>query len=134
MKTRVIKIAAFFLVLTITTRVYAQSTMKTPVKSQTTKPKTVNTGSTTKTASVEVTVKVISKCEKSVMIFAGPKETLRDPKMKEFGGLSTNTVYVKTGNVVCLMDARKKPISCVSITKTTTQLEINSSGTAIVAK
>ncbi len=112
----------------------AQSSSKTTAQKQTTKSRTVKPGSSIKTTPVEIKVVVTSKCEKNVMIFAGPKENLRNPKMKEFGGLSVNTLYVKTGNAVCIMDAKKKPVSCVSIVKGTTRLEINSSGTVIEAK
>jgi hypothetical protein len=111
-------------------QVQGQTTAKKPVvKTKTTKSKS---SSSTKTIGAPVTVKLTSKCEKDIMIYAGPKTNLRNPKQREIGGLSVNNLYLKTGDVVCIMDAKKKPKACMNITKATTTLQINPSGTAIV--
>ena len=109
------------------------STKKSTTKSKSTKTKT--TTKAPKAAPAAITVKLKSKCEKEVMVFAGPKNSLRDPRFKqrEVGGLSVNTFYLKTGDVVCILDNKKQPLSCVNVTKATQNLEINFSGTAIAA-
>lgn len=70
------------------------------------------------------------------MIFAGAKTELKNPKTNEktLGGLSKNTLYVKTTNVVCIINSQGKPTSCADIKDGMTTAEINSAGTVITAK
>jgi len=82
----------------------------------------------------EKVVLVKNTCEKSIAIFAGPKEGIRDPKMNSYGGLSTNKVYVMPNDVVCLMNDEKKPMACTIIKPETSSVEVNSSGNGITAK
>jgi hypothetical protein len=108
-----------------------QTTTKKPAaKGKTTKGKS-KTAAKPKSAPVAITVKLTSKCEKDVMIYAGPKTNLRDPKQRQIGGLSVNMLYLKTGDVVCIMDAKKKPFSCINVTKASTKMEVNPAGTNI---
>ncbi|HWB64409.1 MAG TPA: hypothetical protein VG603_12915 [Chitinophagales bacterium] len=83
-----------------------------------------------------ITVSLKNLCEKAVPIFAGPKEGLKDPhsKIKILGGLSTNKLYIKTSDVVCILNAQDKPVSCTNVSENTTVVELNSSGTIITAK
>jgi hypothetical protein len=130
MKHQITKSALLFILLFLAGGIMAQATTKKPTtKSKTTKTKT--TTKVTKVAPSAITVKLTSKCEKDLMIYAGPKDKLRDPKQREVGGLSVNTLYLKTGDVICIMDAKKKPTSCINVTKETPALQINSAGTAI---
>lgn len=134
MKTQTIKLMMIIFILFLAWNADAQTTVqKTGVKSKSTKSKSSASNHTAKGAPVAVTVILNSKCEKSLMIFSGPKENLHNPKQRQVGGLSVNNLYLKTGDVVCIMDAKKKPTSCVNITKATAKLEINEAGTAIVA-
>ncbi len=80
----------------------------------------------------QVTVK--NSSERSIAIFAGPKEEIRDPRLRTYGGLSSNSVYVKPNDVVCLMSGEKKPIACTIIKPETTVVEVNSSATAVTGK
>lgn len=82
----------------------------------------------------EKVVLVKNTCEKSIAIFAGPKEGIRDPKMNSYGGLSTNKVYVMPNDVVCLMNDEKKPVACTIVKPETSTVEVNSSGTSVTAK
>jgi hypothetical protein len=82
----------------------------------------------------EKVVLVKNTCEKSIAIFAGPKEGIRDPKMNSYGGLSTNKVYVMPNDVVCLMNDEKKPVACTIVKPETSSVEVNSSGNGITAK
>ena len=96
------------------------------------KPKT----STTAKATVEgkpVTLSLKNNSEANVSIFAGKREDLKKPQLKNYGGLSKNTIYIKENDVVCIISAGK-PLSCVDIKPGTTALEINSSGTVISKK
>jgi hypothetical protein len=132
MKNRMISILILILFLLANVADGQTTSKKLPAKSKSAKSKSAQAHKV-KPASVPVTVKLTNKCEKELMIYAGPKSNLRDPKQRQVGGLSTNMLYLKTGDVVCIMDAKKKPFACVNITKATTRLEINLSGTVISA-
>ena len=106
MKTSFIKLFALTIVLFAVNSSHAQTTQKKT--SKTTQSKSKPAASKPKSVPVAVTVTLTSKCEKNVMVYAGSKENLREPKQREVGGLSTNTLYLKTGDVVCIMDAKKK--------------------------
>ncbi len=84
----------------------------------------------------QITVTVKNLAEKSVVVFAGPKVEIKNPKprLKTLGGLSKNTVYVKVSDVVCLMNVQDKPTACTDIKLTTTLVEINASANGITAK
>jgi hypothetical protein len=125
MKTVLIKLLFVSIVILFSRDLMAQTAKKQSSKGKNT------SASASKSPAVDVTVKLTSKCERNLLIFAGPKEQLRDPKVKEVGGLSVNTFHLKTGNAICIMDAKKKPISCFIMTKSSSQLEINSAGTVI---
>lgn len=131
MKNCTIKFLWLMIALFITTGVNAQTTTKkTSTKTKTTKSKT--SAPAPKSTPVPITVTLTSKCERNLMIFSGPKENLRDPKMRQIGGLSVNNLFLKTSDVVCIMDAKKKPTACVTITKGSSKLETNNAGTALV--
>jgi hypothetical protein len=129
MKTQLIQLLILPMLLFLAMETEAQTSTKKPAtKSKTTKKKST----VTKSAPVPITVTLVSKCEKPVMIYSGPKTNLKDPKQRQVGGLSVNKLFLKTGDVVCIMDPKKKPLSCIDVTKTTLNLEINFSGTAIL--
>lgn len=82
----------------------------------------------------EVTIVVKNTCEKSVAVFAGPRENIKEPKLNAYGGLSTNKVYIHENDVVCLMTSDKKPVACTVIKPGMTTVEVNSSGTGVMGK
>ncbi|MES2621813.1 MAG: hypothetical protein V4615_13265 [Bacteroidota bacterium] len=131
MKNYLNKVLWLLLVMFLITGANAQTTTKkTSTKTKSTKSKTA--APVSKSTPVPVTITLTSKCERNLMIFSGPKENLRDPKMRQIGGLSVNMLYLKTNQVVCIMDAKKKPASCVTVTKQMSKLETNNAGTALV--
>lgn len=75
-----------------------------------------------------------NSAEKSVAIFAGPKEEIRDPRITVVGGSSKNTLYLKENDAVCLMTADKHPVACTIIKPGATMVEINVSANAISSK
>jgi len=81
-----------------------------------------------------ITLTIKNGCEKPMVVFAGPKEEIRNPKVNTYGGLSKNTVYLQTGDVVCLMTNDYKPTACTVVKAGATTVEINTSGNAITAK
>ena len=83
---------------------------------------------------VEITVTLKNLAETNVAVFAGEKEGIRDPKLRVLGGRSTNVIYLKTGDVVCIMTEDKKALSCADIKAATTIVEVNSSGTVITSR
>jgi hypothetical protein len=83
-----------------------------------------------------VTITVQNKCTKDISLFAGPKADMNnpEPKMKTLGGLSKNTLYLKASDVVCILNAQKKPMACTNLKETTTIVEIDASGVVLNAK
>ena len=81
-----------------------------------------------------VTIPIKSNAEANVSIFAGKREDLKKPSLKILGGLSKNTLYIKENDVVCIISAEGKAVSCVDIKPGTTSLEVNSSGNVITKK
>lgn len=85
-------------------------------------------------SSVEMTITLKNSAEHTIIIFAGNKEGIRDPKVQTYGGLSKNTLYLQSSDVICLMNTDKKPMACTSVKPGITNVEVNSSGNAITAK
>jgi len=98
-----------------------------------TKPETVIPRATAITETVitppahgkEVTITLKNTSGKGIAIFAGPREEIRDPKLQSFGGMSTNKLYVRENDAICLMTTEKKPIACVIIKPGMTKVEVN---------
>lgn len=82
----------------------------------------------------EMVVVIKNNSENKISVFAGPKEGIREPKLNIYGGLSTNKVYVREGDVVCIMTDDKKPKSCTVVKPGVEQIEINTSATTLAAK
>ncbi|MCW3124741.1 MAG: hypothetical protein JWO03_399 [Bacteroidetes bacterium] len=112
-----------------TLHVSAQTTKKPaakkPVKSTAVKPKTVE-------PPVDLTIQLVNDCTKNQMIYAGPKKDLFTGKYLEAGGVSHNTIYVKSGDVVCIMNDKKSVKACTDAKKGTSKIEINESGNGFV--
>ncbi len=82
----------------------------------------------------EVTIVLKNSAEKSVAVFAGPKEEIRNPKITPVGGLSSNKLYIRENDVVCIMTAENTPKACAIAKPGITSIEINSSATTISGK
>ncbi|MBP6730740.1 MAG: hypothetical protein KA149_01705 [Chitinophagales bacterium] len=82
----------------------------------------------------EVQIVLKNAAEKSVAVFAGPKEEIKDPKLKVVGGLSKNTLYLKENDAVCLMTVDKRPLACTMIKPGITSVEVNVSANGISSK
>ncbi len=85
-------------------------------------------------AKVEVTVTLKNLAEANVAVYAGDKEGIRAPKVRVLGGRSTNVIYLKTGDVVCIVNDSKKAVSCAEIKAGTTTVEVNASGTVVTSR
>lgn len=81
----------------------------------------------------DITITLQNDHEGSVMVFAGHKEDLKNPKPNAMGGLSKNKLYLKTNDVVCIV-VNGKPTACAEVKPTTVTLKINSSATQISEK
>jgi hypothetical protein len=106
---------------------FAQGAPAKPAKSSTAKkaPPTVE--------GKAITVTLKNLAEADISIFAGKREDLKTGQLKNFGGLSKNTLYIKENDVVCIMKD-KKPVSCADVKPGTTALEVNSSANVITRK
>ena len=123
----IIKIVVAVVLLIASQQLSAQSKSKSPAKATAKKAVVPAPGK-------EITVSVKNLAEKNIALFAGNREGLKDPAIKELGGHSTNTLYLRVNDVACIMDDKKKPKSCAEVKATTAVLEVNSSGTVILAK
>lgn len=81
----------------------------------------------------DVTVNLHNEGEGTISVFAGHKEDLKNPKLTIIGGLSNNKLYLKTNDVVCIIN-KGKAMACASIKSSTVSLSINSSATEIHEK
>ena len=118
------------------TNCVAQTTNKKQTTKHSVKPKTTTTPKQSSLNAIgkEVTVTLKNLSEGTISIFAGPKEELKNIiKKRTVGGLSTNKLYLRVNEVVCILNG-EKTVSCASIKANTTLLEINSSGNGITGK
>jgi hypothetical protein len=80
----------------------------------------------------EVIIDFKNRSEKSVAIFAGPKENIRNPRIETYGGLSNfQKFYLKENEVVCIMAPDKSPKACTVIKPGVTLVEVNTAANAI---
>jgi hypothetical protein len=82
----------------------------------------------------EVTLQLKNTAEKRVSVFVGPREEYNNPKITGLGGLSTNTFYVKEGDVVCIMDENNKSKACTIVKPNITLIQINKSASGFIAQ
>ena len=84
--------------------------------------------------SVAIGLKNLS--DKSVTIYAGPKEDLEKPeaRQKVYEARGTNTIYVSINEVVCIMHEGGKPISCADVVPGAAEMEIDGAGNSITVK
>ncbi len=79
-------------------------------------------------AAKEVIIQLKNNAGIRVALYAGDKKQVFDGKLKEVGGKSNNTLYLKVGDAVCIMNDPKTIQACSIVKEEMTNLEINSSG------
>jgi len=91
---------------------------------------------TTNLSGTSVAIALKNLSQRPVIIFAGPKEELTKPgpRQKVYEALSTNTIYVSTNEVVCIMHESGKPVACADVMAGTAEMEIDESGSIITLK
>ncbi|MCW3124742.1 MAG: hypothetical protein JWO03_400 [Bacteroidetes bacterium] len=80
----------------------------------------------------EITVELKNDCGKHVTIFAGSKKEVFDGHSQSIGGMSNNTLYVKEGDVVCIMNDPKTIQACSILKPGVSKLEINPGGNGFI--
>ena len=80
----------------------------------------------------EITVTLRNDCERHVTVFAGSKKEVFDGKGQSLGGLSNNTLYVREGDVVCIMKDTKNIQACSILKQGVSKVEINPSGNGFI--
>ncbi len=80
----------------------------------------------------ELTITLKNDCEKHLQIFAGSKKQVFDGKSQTLGGVSSNTLYIREGDVVCIMNDPKTIQACSIAKDGITKIEINKSGNGFV--
>jgi hypothetical protein len=133
MKTNVKNVVVAFSLFT-SVGVMAQGNLEASLSREVPTLTSENTPSVTSTAPKEVTILLKNVSEKKIVIFAGAKEDIRSPRIQEYGGMSSNKLYLKENEVVCLMTVEKKPMSCAVIKPGVATVEVNSSASVIVSK
>ncbi len=131
MKTSFKILFAFAVLVLATENSFAQTTK---AKTKSSSKKTTSTKAKTVIAPPrDITITLQNDHEGSVMVFAGHKEDLKNPKPNAMGGLSKNKLYLKTNDVVCIV-VNGKPTACAEVKPTTVTLKINSAATQISEK
>jgi hypothetical protein len=80
----------------------------------------------------EITLILKNDCTSHITVFAGSKKEVFDGKSQPIGGLSTNTLYIKEGDVVCIMNDPKTIQACAIARPGVTKVEINKSGNGFI--
>ena len=80
----------------------------------------------------EIKVDLKNDCGKHITIFAGSKKEVYDGKSQTIGGMSNNTLYVREGDVVCIMNDPKTIQACSILKPGVTKVEINPGGNGFV--
>lgn len=80
----------------------------------------------------ELSIELKNDCGKQIAIYAGDKKEVFGGHAQTFGGMSKNTIYVKDGDVVCIMNDPKTIQACSIVKPTTTKIEINPGGNGFV--
>ena len=80
----------------------------------------------------ELTITLKNDCTRHISVFAGSKKEVFDGKSQPLGGLSTNTIYIKEGDVVCIMTDPKTIQACAIAKPGTSKVEINAAGNGFV--
>ncbi len=83
-------------------------------------------------AAKDIVIQLKNNASIRVALYAGDKKQVFDGKMKEVGGKSNNTLYLKVGDAVCIMNDPKTIQACSIIKEEMTNLEINSSGNGFI--
>ena len=81
-------------------------------------------------------IRLKNNSDKPVIIFAGPKDELSNPKprQKAYEAHSTNTIYVSMNEVVCIINEDEKPVSCEDVKAGIVEMEVTANGNKIVAR
>ena len=82
--------------------------------------------------SKEVVVTLKNDCTRHISVFAGSKKEVFDGKSQPIGGLSSNTLYIKENDVVCIMTDPKTIQACAIAKPGVTKVEINPSGNGFI--
>lgn len=70
--------------------------------------------------------------ERKVLFYAGQKAEIFSGKRQSISGVSTNQLYLVSGDIFCILKDDKTTQSCTAIKPETTKIEINSSGNGFV--
>ena len=95
-------------------------------------PSTTEVKAPATTDAKEITLALVNDCGKHVTIFAGSKKEVYDGKSQSIGGLSNNTLYVKEGDIVCIMEDPKNIKACFIVKTGVSKMEINTAGNGFV--
>jgi hypothetical protein len=80
----------------------------------------------------EITLTLKNDCANHLSIFAGSKKEVFDGKSQPIGGKSSDVLYLREGDVVCIMTDPKTIQACVIAKEGMSKAEINSSGNGFV--
>ena len=80
----------------------------------------------------EISVDLKNSCGKHITIFAGSKKEVYDGHSQSIGGMSNNTLYVREGDVVCIMNDPKTIQACSILKPGVSKIEINTAGNGFV--
>lgn len=80
----------------------------------------------------DITLSIKNSCGTVINIYAGPKKEVFNGKSQALGGHSTNALYLKESDMICIMSAPKTIQACTQARAGMTKVEINPSGNGFV--
>ena len=92
---------------------------------------TPNTG-TPEIQHKDITLSIKNSCGTIINLYAGPKKDVFNGSTQALGGHSTNILYLKESDMICIMSAPKTIQACTQARAGMTKVEINPSGNGFV--
>ena len=80
----------------------------------------------------DITLSIKNSCGAIINLYAGPKKDVFNGSSQQLGGHSTNSLYLKEGDMVCIMKEPKVIQACTQARAGMTKVEINPSGNGFV--
>ena len=80
----------------------------------------------------DITLSIKNSCGAIINLYAGPKKDVFNGRSEQLGGHSTNSLYLKEGDIVCIMKDPKTIQACTQARAGMTKVEINPSGNGFV--
>ena len=80
----------------------------------------------------DITLSIKNSSGYNINLYSGPKKDVFNGRSQQLGGHSNNSLYLKEGDLVCIMKDPKTIQACTQARAGMTKVEINPSGNGFV--